>query len=106
MAALHHLRVKHALCVDACSQRPKGKLNVWDIAALSACGELPDCPSGWCMLAPRVPETVHASALEALDICAEAGYGAALEAIPRLKARMGGGLGKVLSFPKTGKSEQ
>ncbi|MCL2810804.1 MAG: patatin-like phospholipase family protein [Clostridia bacterium] len=101
MAALRQLRVKHALCVDASCQLPRGRLNVWDIAAL--CGphyQPSDCPSGWYMLAPRVPETVHASALEALDICVEVGYNAALEAIPRIKAQMGGGLGKVLAFPK------
>ena len=98
MDALRQLRVKHALCVDACAQRPKGRLDVWDIAALSALGERPDCPSGWHMLAPQVPETVHASALEALDICVEAGYSAALEAIPRIKAQLGHA-GKILSFP-------
>jgi len=101
MAALGQLGVKHALCVDASAQLPKGRLNVWDIAALSGTRTQPaDCPPGWCMLSPRVPDTVHASALEALDICVEAGYNAAIEAIPRLKALMGGGLGKVLSFPK------
>jgi len=101
MAALGQLRVKHALCVDASAQVPKGRLNVWDIAALCGPRTQPtDCRPDWIMLTPRVPETVHASALEALDICVEAGYNAALETIPRLKALMGGGLGKVLAFPK------
>ena len=100
MEALRQLRVMRGLCMDACAQRPKGKLNVWDIAALSARPEPPNCPGGWHRLAPRVPDTVHASALEALDVCVQAGYAAALEALPRIKAQGGGCGGKVLSFPK------
>lgn len=101
MAALRQLRVRHAVCVDACAQRPKGKLNVWDVVALcDAGGDPSDCPADWHMLAPRVPDAVHASSLDALDICVEAGHKAALEAMPRIKAKLGVGLGKVLSFRK------
>lgn len=102
MAALKQLRVKHALCVNAGAQRPRGKLDIWEIAALSAGAhdEIPACAADWSMLTPRVPETVRMSEVEALDLCVEVGYSEAQAAIPRVKGWVGNRPGKVLAFPQ------
>jgi predicted acylesterase/phospholipase RssA len=103
-AALRQLRPLHAVAVDARAQRPHGKLDLWEIAALSVGaqdGPLP-CLPGWRTLTPRLPENVRVTSLEALDLCAEIGYAVAMEAMPRIKAMIGPCQGKVLPFPQRG----
>ncbi len=102
IATLRQMQVKYALCVDAGSQRPKGKLDVLEIVALSASAQVDatDYPPTWHMLRPRVPEAVRATTLEALDQCLEAGYTATQEVLPRIRAQIGAQAGRVLCFPR------
>lgn len=98
-SVLKELDVRHALAVDTYGQRPRGRLDLWDIVALG--GSAPEemaYPAGWQVIAPKLPEYLHAMSTEALDIAIEIGYSAAMEAMPRIKAATGDAQGKVLPF--------
>lgn len=98
-SALKQMCARHALVVDTYAQRPHGRLGLWDIVGLGGITpEEPDYPAGWQVIAPKLPDYLHAMSIEALDVAIEIGYGAAMEAMPCIKAATGEAQGKVLPF--------
>ncbi len=102
ITALRQLAPAQALLVDAGAQRPRGKLGLWDVSALSIgaadTAHAALYPLEWRMLTPRLPENLRVTSMEALELCTEIGYEAAQEALPRIRAAIGRQQGKVLPF--------
>ncbi len=103
VAGLRQVATSHVLVVDPMRQRPKPPYSLTEVAALamSAPEGLPDLPEEWQLLAPRIPDALRPDQGGALRVCAQIGYSAMMDALPRIKRAWGDGTarqGKVLPF--------
>ncbi|MDR3050814.1 MAG: patatin-like phospholipase family protein [Oscillospiraceae bacterium] len=100
--ALTRLGAQRVLVVHAYRQRPRAPYGPLDIAALAAHGPEPSAPlpPAWQAVSPRLPADVHPGSLGAFSLCVQAGYEAALEALPRCTRAWGQAQGRVLPFQR------